>query len=100
MEFGIIITLRDYFSSGVVRLGKLLPGLFLMTDSFETGGSKRQFSALGRSLDRHLLRLHIGCIPEKAHSLDWVRSSIPAWAATCMACSRLRSRLLLAQHLR
>jgi hypothetical protein len=31
----------------VVPLGKLLPGLFLMTDSFETGGSKRQVLGIG-----------------------------------------------------
>jgi L-malate glycosyltransferase len=39
-----------------------LPGVFLMTDSFNTGGSERQFAALARALDPASFRLQLGCI--------------------------------------
>ena len=42
-----------------------LPGAFLMTDSFETGGSERQFVTLAAALDRERFRLHLGCIQKK-----------------------------------
>ena len=43
----------------------LHPGLFLMTNSFETGGTERQFVTLIRSLDPSAFRLHLGCIQTK-----------------------------------
>ena len=46
------------------------PGVFLMTDSLETGGSERQFSALARSLDRGTFRVHLGCIQRKGPFLE------------------------------
>jgi glycosyltransferase involved in cell wall biosynthesis len=45
-------------------------GIFLMTDSLETGGSERQFSALARSLDREMFRVHLGCLRRKGPFLD------------------------------
>lgn len=36
--------------------------LFLMTNSFETGGSERQFAVLARNLRREQFHLHLGCI--------------------------------------
>jgi glycosyltransferase involved in cell wall biosynthesis len=47
-----------------------LPGIFLMTDSFDTGGSERQFAALAKSLDPHSFRLHLGCIQKRGAFLD------------------------------
>jgi glycosyltransferase involved in cell wall biosynthesis len=41
---------------------KTLPGVFLMTDSFDTGGSERQFVNLADCLDRKSFRVHLGCI--------------------------------------
>ncbi|HET7207527.1 MAG TPA: glycosyltransferase [Terriglobales bacterium] len=38
------------------------PPVFLMINSFETGGSERQFAALARSLDRAAFDVHLGCI--------------------------------------
>jgi glycosyltransferase involved in cell wall biosynthesis len=38
------------------------PGVFLMTDSFNTGGSERQFVTLAGSLDPALFRVEVGCI--------------------------------------
>jgi glycosyltransferase involved in cell wall biosynthesis len=45
-----------------------LPTVFLMTNSFETGGSERQFISLARSLDPSAFRLQIGCIMRKGVS--------------------------------
>ncbi|MGA9041763.1 MAG: glycosyltransferase [Terriglobales bacterium] len=42
-----------------------LPGVFLMMDSFNTGGSERQFAALARALDPSSFRLHVGCIQKQ-----------------------------------
>ena len=38
------------------------PAVFLMTNSFETGGSERQFRALAECLDRKSYRVELGCI--------------------------------------
>ncbi len=40
-------------------------GVFLMTDSLETGGSERQFAALARSLNREMFRVHLGCLQRR-----------------------------------
>ncbi len=39
-----------------------LPGVFLMIDSLQTGGSERQFVALSRAVDRSQFRVSLGCI--------------------------------------
>jgi glycosyltransferase involved in cell wall biosynthesis len=49
---------------------RFLPGLFLMTDSFETGGSERQFAALARSLNPAAFRIHLGCIQRRGAFLE------------------------------
>jgi L-malate glycosyltransferase len=45
-------------------------GVFLMTDSLETGGSERQFAALARSLNRELFRVQLGCLQRKGPFLE------------------------------
>lgn len=47
-----------------------LPGVFLMSNSFETGGSERQFAALAKTLDRNAFRISIGCILKIGAFLD------------------------------
>lgn len=47
-----------------------LPGVFLMSDSFETGGSERQFAALAKSLDRTAFRVHLGCMQKTGAFLE------------------------------
>ena len=39
-----------------------LPGVFLMTDSFHTGGSERQFVELARALQPSRYRVSLGCL--------------------------------------
>jgi glycosyltransferase involved in cell wall biosynthesis len=45
-------------------------GVFLMTDSLETGGSERQFAALAKSLNREMFRVQLGCIQRKGPFLE------------------------------
>jgi hypothetical protein len=46
-------------------IGRDLSRVFLMINSFETGGSERQFAALARSLDPGRFALSLGCIQTK-----------------------------------
>jgi len=41
------------------------PSVFLMTDSFQTGGSERQFVELARALDPAAYRVNLGCLQPK-----------------------------------
>jgi len=43
----------------------LPPGVLLMTNSFETGGSERQFVELARSLDPANFKVSLGCLQPK-----------------------------------
>src|ERR1700676_21646 len=45
-------------------------GVFLMTDSLETGGSERQFVALAGSLDPDFFHVHLGCLQRKGPFLE------------------------------
>lgn len=47
-----------------------LPGVFLMTDSFNTGGSERQFAALAKALDPASFRIRLGCIQKQGAFQD------------------------------
>jgi len=44
------------------RLANSPISLFLMTNTFETGGSERQFAILANSLSPDLFHLHLGCV--------------------------------------
>jgi L-malate glycosyltransferase len=78
-----------------------LPGVFLMTDSLETGGSERQFSALARSLDRRAFRVHLGCIQPKGPFLEGL-GDVPAFplGGNLYGQRSIRTRLHLAGHLK
>src|SRR5437879_3532098 len=81
--------------------GRSLPGLFLMTDSFETGGSERQFAALTRSLNPEAFRVHLGCIQRQGSFLDGMGhvTEFPL-GGSLYGVKSLWTRLRLAQHLR
>ena len=49
---------------------ELRPGVFLMMDTLETGGSERQFAALARSLDTKSFRVQVGCIQKRGPFLE------------------------------
>jgi len=78
-----------------------LPGVFLMTNSLETGGTERQFAALARALDRNKFCISLGCLKREGPFLEKLdgmaefspRGSLVKWGSQ-------RARLSLARHLR
>ncbi|MFY9561006.1 MAG: glycosyltransferase [Terriglobales bacterium] len=75
--------------------------LFLMVNTFETGGSERQFAVLAQNLSREKFQLHLGCIrrdgpfaPEFGDVPEFrLGGSLFGWTS-------LRTRLRLSRHLR
>ncbi len=86
---------------GEILARESIPGLFLMTDSFETGGSERQFTALARSLNRAAFRVHLGCIQRRGAFLDGL-GRVPEFplGGSLYGLKSLWTRLRLAQYLR
>lgn len=78
-----------------------LPGVFLMIQTLETGGSERQFAALANSLDRQMFRVELACIRRRGDFLDDLRG-IPDFplGGSLYGLQSLRSRIRLARHLR
>jgi len=78
-----------------------LPGVFLMTDSFNTGGSERQFAALAKSLDPAAFHLHLGCIQKQGAFLDGL-GDVPEFPLTgsLYRLQSMQTRFRLARHLR
>lgn len=76
-------------------------GLFLMTDSFETGGSERQFVLLAQSLHSDRFQLHAGCLLRKGPFADGF-SDVPEFnmGGSLYGWKSLRTRWLLSRHLR
>jgi len=81
--------------------GVSLTGLFLMTNSLETGGSERQFAALARSLNPAAFQIHLGCIQRRGTLVD-VLGHIPEFplGGSLYGWKSLWTRLRLAQFLR
>ncbi len=77
------------------------PGVFLMTNNFETGGSERQFATLARALDPAAYRLCLGCIVSKGAFLEGL-GDVPAFplGGSLYGAKSLQTRLRLARHLR
>ena len=80
---------------------ELLPGIFLMINSLETGGSERQFAALASALDRNKFRPYLGCIQQRGAFLGEL-GEIPQFrlGGSLYGMQSLRSRIRLARHLR
>jgi glycosyltransferase involved in cell wall biosynthesis len=78
-----------------------LPGVFLMMDSLETGGSERQFAVLARSLDPASFRLHLGCLQKRGAFLDGL-GEVPEFSlgGNLYGLQSWRTRFQLARHLR
>jgi len=76
-------------------------GLFLMTNSFETGGSEKQFVALARSLESSDLRPQIGCISRKGFFLDGFERALEfPVGGSLYGVRSLQARRELARYLR
>ena len=78
-----------------------LPGVFLMVNSLETGGSERQFAALAQSLDPQHFRRSLGCIQKKGSFLALL-GEMPEFrlGGSLYGWKSLRTRFRLARHLR
>ncbi len=50
------------FGQAVTASAGRAPGVFLMTNSFQTGGSERQFVELARALHPGMYRIQLGCL--------------------------------------
>src|ERR1700677_2216987 len=76
-------------------------GIFLMTNSLETGGSERQFAALARSLNRQIFRVHLGCIQRKGPFLEGLGdvAEFPV-GGSLYGAESLRARWRLARYLK
>jgi len=76
-------------------------GVFLMINSFETGGTERQFAALAQGLDRHDFQLHLGCIQEKG-ALRALFADVPRFGlgGSLYGIQSWRSRARLSRHLK
>jgi len=78
-----------------------LPGIFLMTDSFATGGSERQFAALASALSPRRFRVHVGCIQKKGGFLPGFENATEFPVGGSLFSSQSwRTRLNLSSHLR
>jgi glycosyltransferase involved in cell wall biosynthesis len=76
-------------------------GLFLMTNSFETGGSERQFVLLAQNLSSEQFQLHTGCIMRHGPLADGF-GDVPEFhlGGSLYGWRSLAARLRLSRHLR
>lgn len=77
------------------------PGVFLMIDSLQTGGSERQFRELARALDPNLFALTLGCIQKTGAFLDGLQELEEfRLGGSLYGVQSWRTRLRLARRLR
>jgi glycosyltransferase involved in cell wall biosynthesis len=84
-----------------VREKHLLPSVFLMANSLETGGTERQFATLAQALDDNLFSLSMGCLKREGaflRGLNGIKEFAPG--GSLFKWRSLRARLALARHLR
>ena len=76
-------------------------GLFLMVNTFETGGSERQFTLLAQNIGAPAFQLHLGCVsrrgPLAAHFGDVPQFPL---GGSLFGWKSLGTRLNLSRHLR
>lgn len=75
--------------------------LFLMVNTFETGGSERQFAILAQNLSPEKFHLHLGCIRRYGPFADDL-GLVPEFrlGGSLYGWTSLRTRLRLSRHLR
>ena len=75
--------------------------LFLMTNSFETGGSERQFTALAHSFRASSFQPHVGCIARRGGFLKGFEEAAEfAVGRNLYGLGSMRARLRLARYLK
>jgi glycosyltransferase involved in cell wall biosynthesis len=75
--------------------------LFLMTNTFETGGGERQFTVLAQNLSPAEFQLHLGCVNARGQLLGQFKDT-PQFplGGSLFGWRSLRTRLKLSRHLR
>ena len=75
--------------------------LFLMTNTFETGGSERQFAILARGFHESAFQIHLGCVDRRGPLVGQV-GDIPQFplGGSLYGWQSLRTRFKLSRHLR
>ena len=75
--------------------------LFLMINTFETGGSERQFTVLAQNIGESAFQIHLGCVSRCGPLADQV-GDVPQFplGGGLFGWKSLRSRLNLSRHLR
>ena len=88
-------------SINTTRPGDPPISLFLMVNTFETGGSERQFTLLAQNIGAPAFQLHLGCVshrgPLAAHFGDVPQFPL---GGSLFGWKSLRTRLNLSRHLR
>ncbi|MGA2360606.1 MAG: glycosyltransferase [Terriglobales bacterium] len=88
-------------SINIIRPGDPPISLFLMINTFETGGSERQFTVLAQNIGAPAFQLHLGCVshrgPLAKHFADVPQFPL---GGSLFGWKSLRSRLNLSRHLR
>jgi len=75
--------------------------LFLMTNSFETGGSERQFAVLAQNLRPEQFQVHLGCIQRKGPFANDFGEVPEFWLGSSLyGLKSWRTRLRLSRSLR
>jgi glycosyltransferase involved in cell wall biosynthesis len=77
------------------------PGVFLMTNDFQTGGSERQIVTLARSLKSNAIRMELGCIHRRGPLMGGFQE-VPEFplGGSFVSGRALHSYIALARHLR
>ncbi len=75
--------------------------LFLMVNTFETGGSERQFTVLAQNIDQSRFDLHLGCVSHRG-AMAGHFDSVPQFplGGSLFGWKSLQTRLRLRRHLR
>jgi L-malate glycosyltransferase len=90
-------------TTGDRRRGKdgVLPRIFMLTDTLETGGSERQFSLMVQALKLRRFELGLGCLRRKGSFLEGICDIREfALGGSFFTLQAQRARLALARHLR
>jgi len=85
----------------VVAAERERPGVFLMTNTLETGGSERQFAVLAQGLDRSALDVHLGCLRNVGPLSDELEGLVEfPPCGSLVGWKSQKARLALSRHLR
>jgi len=83
------------------RLADSPISLFLMINTFETGGSERQFTVLAQNISASAFQLHLGCVSRRGPLADHF-GDVPQFplGGSLFGWKSLRTRLNLSRHVR